>query len=125
LLDEYFQKWILNPDPMTRNFWENWILEHPEKKDLVQSAAHLIRLMNYKDADVIADRDFDAIWQNVISRRKESGWDNLHSKKIFHYHKSNALWLWMAAAFAGVIFSVLQMNRFGLFDKNEIEPLVT
>lgn len=72
LLDEYFQKWVLNPDPMTQSFWENWILNHPEKMDEVKSAANLLRLMNYKDDDVLKEDELDMIWQNIINKRKES-----------------------------------------------------
>ena len=39
--DEYFQKWILETDLITSNFWNNWLIEHPEKKDVLQGLRKL------------------------------------------------------------------------------------
>ncbi|QTE22566.1 FecR family protein [Polaribacter cellanae] len=66
--DEYFQKWILSTDEMTDNFWENWLLKHPNKKDDVAEAKRFILLMNF-NPDEFSDTDFNTTWQNIIEKR--------------------------------------------------------
>ncbi|MGY0408413.1 MAG: FecR family protein, partial [Polaribacter sp.] len=68
--DEYFQKWILSTDEMTDNFWENWLLKHPDKKKDVAEARKFILLLNF-NSDKFSTVDFDATWQNIIEKREK------------------------------------------------------
>ncbi|KAB7531506.1 DUF4974 domain-containing protein [Flagellimonas olearia] len=114
LLDEYFQKWVLNPDPMTQSFWENWILNHPEKMDEVKSAANLLRLMNYKDDDVLKEDELDMIWQNIINKRKESGKNQFFTNRESYLNKKYVLKI--AAVFIGLVASTLFVFQMGVFN---------
>ena len=66
--DEYFQKWILDTDSMTSNFWNNWTAKHPKKKAIVEEAKKLIFLLGF-DNDKLSDVDFDTMWQHIIEKR--------------------------------------------------------
>jgi len=123
IADEYFQKWILNPDDMTRNFWENWILEHPEKKEIVESAASFVRLMRFEDSEEIPDKDFDAMWQNIVQKRKSSE-NNGSGLDILSSSRKNYLFK-IAAIFIGVIGTTFGVYRFAALDAQKEVPAIT
>jgi len=66
--DEYFQKWILDTDTMTSNYWNRIMDKHPEKKDAAEEARRLILLMNHNN-DHLKQEDFDEIWHYIIEKR--------------------------------------------------------
>jgi len=69
--DEYFQKWIINPDTIVLDFWQNWVESHPEKKEVVQFAADLIRLI-CRESPIKGDSfDVDALWQKILEKRND------------------------------------------------------
>ncbi|WP_299666555.1 FecR family protein [uncultured Polaribacter sp.] len=68
--DEYFQKWILDNDSMTSNFWDNWLAKHPEKKSTIEEAKELILLLDF-DSNKLSETDFDAMWQNIVEKRNK------------------------------------------------------
>lgn len=43
VLNESFQKWILQPDDEVQFFWMNWLSAHPEKYDVIMEAKFLIQ----------------------------------------------------------------------------------
>ncbi len=98
--DEYFQKWVLNPDDMTKNFWENWMTSNPEKRDVIKNAERFIQLMDF-DVEELTDEDFNGMWQDIIQHRKGAG------NKIYKLNKSRGFnknhLLKVAAVFVGLI----------------------
>ncbi len=98
--DEYFQKWILDTDNMTSNFWNNWLLKHPEKKASVEEAKKIIHLMDF-DNDHLSNSDFDTIWQHIIEKRniKQTTLRIIPEKKIRTSY-------WKYAAVASVLILV-------------------
>lgn len=42
LTDEYFVRYICDPDEETRLFWKEWLTAHPEKKNEVEEATELL-----------------------------------------------------------------------------------
>lgn len=114
--DEYFQKWVLNPDEMTSNFWENWMMANPEKKELVQNAIRFIQLMDFEE-ESLTDDDFDTMWQNVIQRRKDG------ENRIFIPRRSNgrkkSYVLKVAAVFIGLFGATYMVYQSGTFSKQE------
>jgi len=98
--DEYFQKWILNPDDMTKNFWENWIISNPEKREAIKEAERFVQLMDF-NVEELSDADFNAMWQAIIQRRKGV------EHKIYRLDRSNSVkrnhFRQIAAIFVGLI----------------------
>ncbi|MAU16390.1 MAG: hypothetical protein CMH46_12730 [Muricauda sp.] len=112
VLDEYFQKWILNPDSITQNFWESWISKHPEKLDEVKSAANLLRIMNYKSDDVLHDTELDAIWHDIIKRRAFTNKRHFLNNR-FYFSKKQVIGI--AASFIGLVVSTLLAFQLDIF----------
>ena len=64
VLNESFQKWILEPDIEATIFWEDWMNAHPDKIELIREAASTIeslRTANEKDLTT----EFDQVWNMI------------------------------------------------------------
>lgn len=70
--DEYFQKWVLSPDTMTEKFWDNWLITNPDKKEEVDKAIRMVRLLANNDEEKLSQVDFDTMWQHIIERRRKT-----------------------------------------------------
>jgi transmembrane sensor len=65
VLDESFQKWILEPDVESKIFWEDWLNAHPDKIELITEARSTIQFMREIHEKDLA-RERDQVW-NMIS----------------------------------------------------------
>lgn len=99
--DEYFQKWVLSPDAMSTNFWEHWLADHPHKRVTIEKSKRLVLLMNADDTE-LSDRDFDAMWRNIIERRDDGVRHRIED------HKGNQpIFRKIAAVFVGLLATSL------------------
>ena len=48
ICDEYFQNWVIQADEETDSFWNNWLQQNPEKKEIVKEARNLLLLIKFK-----------------------------------------------------------------------------
>lgn len=115
--DEYFLLWVLNPDAMTINFWENWLADHPDKREVVDKSKRLVLLMNVGD-DKLSDQDFDLMWRNIIEKR--SGAEN--AVRTGKKAKQQQL-LRIAAVFIGLILTVVGLHSLGFFNSTPPVPI--
>ncbi|WP_308993319.1 FecR domain-containing protein [Mariniflexile litorale] len=112
--DEYFQKWVLTPNSMSVNFWENWIALHPEKKEIINNAAYFIKLLR-SDSEQLPEENFDGIWQNIVQRRNDTSRSFAFSKNIF-----SGKWSYVAkiaAVFVGVLIATIKLYNSHIFNK--------
>lgn len=122
--DEYFQKWVIDPDGETRKYWENWILEHPEKKETVENAANFILQLSFKrTSDQLSNEDLNRIWKNILQKRSEFKEDNFQRKKTTFLSKKKYA-LRAAAVFIGVIGIAYGLLRLSPFQKEQNVPVV-
>lgn len=68
VLDEYFQKWILDNDPMVASFWERWLEENPHKRQDIEGASRIVRAIQFKE-DSHTEDEFNQVWNNIILKR--------------------------------------------------------
>ncbi|MCL6261103.1 FecR domain-containing protein [Aquiflexum sp. TKW24L] len=66
LTDEFFIQWVKNPDENNQHFWEKWISEHPEKRQVVQKAASVIRSIQAEQNSGISDSMYVDMFENII-----------------------------------------------------------
>ncbi|GAA4939089.1 FecR family protein [Algibacter agarivorans] len=124
--DEYFQKWVLNPDQMTSNFWNNWLSSHPDKKETIRKASNFIRLI-HGDGEVLPEEDFDEMWQFIVQKRDTPE----HKAKRLRLNTSFVKRLRrIAAVFIGLISLSYGLYSSGILDTNQIinsneEPRIT
>lgn len=123
IADEYFQKWVLDPDGETRKYWENWILEHPEKKETVENAAYFILQLNSNQNDELSKEGSNLIWQNITRKRSEYKKDNIkRARPTFLSKKRYALRA--AAVFIAIIGTAYGLLHFPPFQNEQQVPVV-
>ncbi len=49
ICDEFFQKWLIQPDEETNEFWNIWISEHPDKRETVEEAREFLLNIKFKE----------------------------------------------------------------------------
>lgn len=66
ITDEFFIQWIKNPNENNIHFWEKWMVQHPEKRALVNEAANLIRSVKYAHSPEFTDRMYVATFEKIL-----------------------------------------------------------
>jgi transmembrane sensor len=67
--DEYFVRWVKQPDYGSDKFWSGWLLEHPENKETVEEARYLIEQVQFAWEPDTEDRA-DALWQRISATNR-------------------------------------------------------
>ena len=64
--DDFFCRWVQNPDRNTNAFWQDFIRNHPEKRTVILEAKSLVKTLGTMQATPIdEDRSLERIWSNV------------------------------------------------------------
>ncbi len=66
--DEYFRRWVYQPDPSTRRFWKNWLGQHPEKQEAVEEAQRLFTSLRFKEYAASPQEKLE-LWQGINQER--------------------------------------------------------
>ncbi|RZS95102.1 FecR family protein [Cecembia calidifontis] len=85
LKDEFFIHWVTFGDENTVHFWEKWIQQHSEKREIVYLAADIIRSIGYKNKVELNDKLYLETFENILIAEKEEKivetkkywWENL------------------------------------------------
>ncbi|MDN5215535.1 DUF4974 domain-containing protein [Fulvivirgaceae bacterium BMA12] len=72
LKDEYFVQSVKNPNQETDLFWESWIQNHPEKRDLVRQAKEIIEHVHFNDLSEYeaTPEEFEEIFSKILKGEK-------------------------------------------------------
>ncbi|MEX0882557.1 MAG: FecR family protein, partial [Cyclobacteriaceae bacterium] len=81
LSDEFFIHWVKNPDENTRHFWEKWMVEHPEKREVILEAITLVRSVKYANDEEMSDKMYLDTFESIINSGKDK-YQNQTSLKI-------------------------------------------
>lgn len=82
MLDESFQKWILEPDEDSRIFWEEWLNAHPEKSDTIAAAKSMVLSIRREEEKKLT-RERDEVWEMISKSILQSDRDSaLNIKEI-------------------------------------------
>lgn len=52
VLDESFQRWVLETNPQSDKFWQRWMEENPDKKEMINRAAAVLKSVDYKKSSL-------------------------------------------------------------------------
>jgi transmembrane sensor len=111
LKDEFFVKWAINPDAATREYWQRWLKNHPEKNEEVSRAIEIIQSLKLKEVYKMDNSRYEKILDRVILyQQKQQQGANIYSIKrsSFRY--------WSVAASLALIMVIgiaLFSNRVG------------
>ncbi|MES2733731.1 MAG: FecR domain-containing protein [Bacteroidota bacterium] len=64
IMDEHFQQWIKSPDAESNVFWENWLTQHPEKKEQVEQARLLLLSLDFEKT-LVAQINQAKMWEKI------------------------------------------------------------
>jgi len=65
VLNESFQKWIIEPDEETCAFWEEWTTKHPHRSETIAEARAMIQnIKSVIEKKVACDRD--EVWERLM-----------------------------------------------------------
>jgi len=75
VLNESFQKWVLEPDVETEAFWEDCLNAHPDKIELITEARSTIQSIketNKKDVTYECDQVWNMITESIQDLEREA-----------------------------------------------------
>lgn len=119
--DRYFVDWVLNPDIHSREFWESFLSEHPEKVQDVMLAKEMVSGMKYKREPEMEGAAYVALFERVLASKRKIKFSNSQRRKsvmLMNVYKYAA-----AAVFLVGIFAI--WNVFHPFSKKETLTLKT
>jgi transmembrane sensor len=71
LTDEFFIQWVKQPNENNRHFWEKWLEQHPQKREVVMQAVSIISSIHYQEKRVMDDRLYVEVFENILKADKE------------------------------------------------------
>ncbi|MDO6439567.1 DUF4974 domain-containing protein [Cyclobacterium sp. 1_MG-2023] len=95
LMDDFFIHWVKNPNDNNRHFWEKWLEQHPEKRDIVMQANLIISSVHYKSKPLMNDRRYVEAFENILKADNNSGLKK--TKMEAEYQKPKFPWRGIAA----------------------------
>src|SRR5690606_41101193 len=73
----FFIQWVKQPNENNRHFWEKWLDQHPEKREVVMQAVSIISSVHYQDKPDMEDR----LYVEVFENRSEEHTSELQSRE--------------------------------------------
>jgi ferric-dicitrate binding protein FerR (iron transport regulator) len=81
LQDPRFQRWVKKPSPSEEAYWSQWLLDHPDKREMVEQARIMLLSINAMQHVNMSDEDVQHEIQGILSQaaedqgtRQRSGW---------------------------------------------------
>ncbi len=103
LLDESFRHWTLGTSPKATAFWEQWLVQNPDRVDVVRQAQELVRALDdhYRDnaTDDRIAQEVQQLMERAVERR-----DAESNPPVVSLLQHSSLWRWAAAAV--IVFTV-------------------
>lgn len=117
LSDPYFCEWAATPTPATNLFWQTWLMEHPEKKELITQAQLIVRSIDFEKTPEAEIDDEKILYRIKATLQKDrekaleipASQDKPNTNPEAHrsFASKQAFlgrWTSLAAAFVGTLF---------------------
>jgi ferric-dicitrate binding protein FerR (iron transport regulator) len=108
LTDEYFIRWVESSEIEVNTFWESWIQQHPEKKEVVEEARRILVLMDFERKEMAEEKIeniLSKIHQNIL--REQAAPVQKSPAPIFIQKRTNKslfqYWQRAAAVLVGIL----------------------
>ncbi|MDN5212933.1 FecR domain-containing protein [Fulvivirgaceae bacterium BMA12] len=69
--DEYFIRWVKDPDEQSEKFWKMWIAKHPEKREEVMHARNMIADLGYKHDPKLSEHDYLEMFEGILKKSRQ------------------------------------------------------
>lgn len=83
-IEESFINWVKETKPNDINFWNKWILDHPEKKEDVTIAKEIVESLVFLDEEVLAKKESE-IWNKISSHIDDKQVPQNNTTSIFRF----------------------------------------
>jgi transmembrane sensor len=71
LKDDFFVKWVMNPDQATNDYWQRWLKNHPEKSEEVSHAIEIIQSLKLKNVYKMDNSRYEKMLDRIILYQHE------------------------------------------------------
>lgn len=65
--DEDFRNWVNQPTPLSERYWNEWLIDNPDKKRMVDAAKQIIQSIRIHEPE-INDRDIDNQIKKILAQ---------------------------------------------------------
>lgn len=123
LTDEFFIQWVKQPNENNRHFWEKWLEQHPEKREVVMQAVSIISSVHYQEKPVMGDRLYVEVFENILKAEKDVK-SSPSNRQVWNF---NLPWRGMAASLlilccVGMVYQLLRVPQLS-DDAFQTEPV--
>lgn len=66
LKDELFVKWVRSSDAELDLYWQRWLEQHPEKRDLLLKAKAIVESFRYDNSYSMSEGNFNKVLNNLV-----------------------------------------------------------
>ena len=115
LEDDSFVQWVIHPNEINSNFWQNFLHKYPEKTDVVEKASALILTYRHQHSFENEERK-SGLWQKIEGTVREA--ELSHDKKVFR------LPLFTKVAAAVLVIALASLWIYNSY-KNDATQLIT
>jgi len=106
--DEYFIRWVKNPDEQSEQFWKMWVAKYPEKSKEVMMAKSILLNLSYQHDPELSEDDYVEMFEGALKRSR------IKPGKAWLLRLTFLPVMLKVAAFVaiiwGIAFSVYQVN---------------
>lgn len=64
LHDTLFRKWVIDPDPVTVAFWQNWMELYPERREILEHAREVLLIIGFDQYEPTKE-DQEEVWSRI------------------------------------------------------------
>jgi ferric-dicitrate binding protein FerR (iron transport regulator) len=107
--DEFFVRWVRNPDKETDHFWKSWLANNPEKRQEVEVARRFLEQIQAKNNYVFPEAEFIQLHENILRYNREQRYSDLDRKHIVNS-------IYSRAVAAVIIMLIVAVGLFFFFD---------
>ena len=68
--DEYFIRWVKDPDEQSEQFWKLWVAKHPEKSKEVMMAKNILLNLSYQHDPELSESDYVEMFEGALKRSR-------------------------------------------------------
>ncbi len=80
--DDFFIKWVKNPDKETNLFWNNWMDQNPGKRNEVEIARQFLKKVQYENFEFPED-DYNRIHERILIFNKKRYMHEQDEKRFY------------------------------------------
>lgn len=116
LKNELFVKWIQSSDPELDRYWQRWLEQHPDKREILFKAKDIAESFKYETSYSMSEESFDAILNRLVQFNLDARFEQeeRRSREV----RYRIFWTAAAALIAAILLGVM-LKSFNRNDASE------